>query len=300
LGYQLANNQCTATSSSEQGSQPEDFQKTSPNFFDLKPYCVKLGARYCDYGPHNLGSGLEFASWHERAQFVYTNMARMDYSKFAQAPYNARYACSTKSGLRPFYWSSELTQASRFHSDEMATLNHWGHVTASKNADLFGNSVNTFDRIKYFMTSKPYRGVGENIAAGNGGALAVTNQWLASSGHCSQIFGSLDFMGVGYAYVSSSKYRHYWTQNFYKGPGLPKQDIVAGTHDTTSGTNRFLAQVHMSQAPNKVSIVIGGTTKKMTLLLGSAKSGTYYVDIANLPSGENDGCVPYYFQVNSG
>ena len=56
----------------------------------------------------------------------------------------------------------------------------------------------------------------------------------------------------------------------------------------------------MSQAPNKVSLVIGGVTKQMTLLLGSGKSGTYYVDIDSLPSGESDGCVPYYFEVNSG
>ena len=155
-------------------------------------------------------------------------------------------------------------------------------------------------------------------------ALPTTGQWPASSTHSRthSLSQSLDLLapplhftlmltlvlkqtltlilGVGYIYSSSARYRHYWTQNFWKGPELPKQDIVAGVHDTTSGTNRFLAQVHMSQAPNKVSIVIGGTSKKMALLLGSAKSGTYYVDIDTLPSGESDGCVPYYFQVNSG
>ena len=191
------------------GLKQENFQKTSPNFFDLEPNCEQLGSRYCDYGPHNLGSGSEFASWKERTQFVYTNMARMDYSKFAQAPYNAKYACSTASGLRPFYWSSELTQAARFHSNEMATLNHWGHETAPQNADLFGNSVDTFKRVRHFMTST-FRGAAENLAAGKSNALGATNQWLNSPGHCSTIFKSdLDFLGVGYDYLSSAKYRHY-------------------------------------------------------------------------------------------
>ena len=98
----------------------EDFRKTSPNLLDLQPHCEQLGARYCDYAPHNLGSGSEFASWHERTQFVYTNMARMDHTAFSKAPYKATYKCTPKDGLVPYYWSSELTQAARFHSHEMA------------------------------------------------------------------------------------------------------------------------------------------------------------------------------------
>ena len=277
--------------------EQENFQKTSPNFFDFKPNCEQLGSRYCDYASHSLGSGLEFASWVERTQLVYTNMARMDYSKFAQAPYSASYACATKSGLTPFYWSSELTQASRFHSHEMATLNHWGHGTAPQNADLFGGSIGTGDRIAHFMTSI-MRGWGENIAAGWSEPLSVTKQWLESYGHCTQFFGTSSFLGVGYFYKSSSTYRHYWTQNFWTGPALPTQDLVAGTHDTTSNTNRFLVQVHMTQAPNTVLLIIGGTTKSMSLLLGTAKTGTYFVDVATLPAGDSDGCVPYHFEVN--
>ena len=279
------------------GLEAENFQKTSPNFFDLKPNCEQLGARYCDYDSHNLGSGLEFSSWLERTQFVYTNMARMDSAKFAQAPYSAKYACGTQSGLTPFYWSSELTQAARFHSNEMATLNHWAHATAPQNADLFGGSTGTGARITHFMTST-FRGWGENIAAGRGDPLAATKQWLNSHGHCTQIFGTSSFLGVGYSYKSSSMYRHYWTQNYWTGPTLPTQDLVAGTHDTTSNTNRFLAQVHMSQAPNTVSLVIAGITKPMSLLLGTAKTGTYFVDVSTLPTGDSDGCVPYHFEVN--
>merc|ERR1712176_1054164 len=35
-------------------------------------------------------------------------------------------------------------------------------------------------------------------------------------------------------------------------------------------------------------------------LMGSAKSGTYFVDIDTLSGADSDGCVPYYFEVNSG
>jgi hypothetical protein len=128
----------------------------------------------------------------------------------------------------------------------------------------------------------------------------VTNQWLKSSGHCSQIFGSSTFMGVGYYYNANSRYRHFWTQNFMAGPALPTQDIVAGTHDTITGTNRFLVQVHMAQAPSKVSVVVGGTSRTMALLMGTARSGTYFVDIGTLSGADSDGCVQYYFEVNSG
>jgi uncharacterized protein YkwD len=276
----------------------EDFQKTSPNFFDFQPNCEQLGARYCDYGPHNLGSGSEFASWMERSEFLYVNMARMDPTAFSKAPYNAVYSCTAKSGLDPFYWSSELTQASRFHSDEMAKLNFFSHDTARQNQDLFG-STSFSARMRRFLTSDGMS-FGENIAAGSGSPLGVTNQWLKSAGHCSQIFGSADFMGVGYVHGASTRYRHYWTQNFLGGPTVPTQDIVAGTHDTTAGSNRFLVQVHMLQAPTTVTVVVGGTTKAMSLLLGTAKSGTYFVDVDALPAAGADGCVEYYFQVNSG
>merc|ERR1712187_374458 len=38
----------------------------------------------------------------------------------------------------------------------------------------------------------------------------------------------------------------------------------------------------------------------MALLLGTPKSGTYFVDVDTLPSAGAGGCVEYYFEVNSG
>ena len=56
----------------------------------------------------------------------------------------------------------------------------------------------------------------------------------------------------------------------------------------------------MSNVPTKVSAIVGGITKPMKLLLGTPKSGTYYVDIKTLTGADADRCVPYYFEINSG
>ena len=278
-------------------------QKSTANFFDLNPRCEQLGSRYCDYGPHNLGSGLEFASWAERTQFMYTNMVRQDYTVFQKAPYNANYAC-TPATKTPFFWSSELTQASRFHSDELMSFGIFQHETATQNADLFGGSTDTFKRVRTFAVSIPNLGVAENVAGGSGTPWDTTKQWLASQGHCQTIFSDMNFMGVGYA--AGGKHGHYWTQNFlvasenYYPIGQP---IVAGTHDKlTSHTVRFFAHIATwTEAPSNVVVVVGGTTKTMTMLFGINTLGVYFVDVAidSLPA-HTDGCVSYHFEVNSG
>ncbi len=56
---------------------------------------------------------------------------------------------------------------------------------------------------------------GENIAAGNATAKGTVAQWMSSPGHCENIMDpGYKFMGTGYFYSASAKYKHYWTQNF--------------------------------------------------------------------------------------
>jgi len=56
---------------------------------------------------------------------------------------------------------------------------------------------------------------GENIAAGRGGAQAVLDQWKNSDGHCRNMGNSgFTVAAVGYGFLSSSPFRHYWTQMF--------------------------------------------------------------------------------------
>ena len=256
-----------------------------------------MGARFCD-GAHYFGSGTEFASWDERTQHVYANMARMDHEAFSKPPYNARYRCTPKN-THPVYWSSELTQACRFHSNQLAVFDTMGHQTPEENKDLFGNDGSFFARVAKF-TNSIHNGVSENVVAGVGSPLGATTTWLTSPGHCANmIHEDHIFMGAGFAYYRFSNYKWYATNVFTGAAKSPTQDIVAGSHDVVFNKNRFLVQVHMSQAPSKVSVVVGGTTKTMALLMGTAKSGTYYVDVDTFTGAEIDGCVPYYFEVNS-
>lgn len=101
-----------------------------------------------------------------------------------------------------------LTLAARKHSKDMATKNYFAHD------NLEGKSP--FDRMK----AEGYKGstMGENIAAGNSTAAKTVEQWMNSDGHCANIMNpKYTQLGVGYFYTSTSKYKHYWTQNFGAG-----------------------------------------------------------------------------------
>lgn len=104
----------------------------------------------------------------------------------------------------PVGMDNELREAARGHSQDMADNNYFDHQSQD------GRSP--WDRIG--ATSYAGRGVGENIAAGNGTAEATFRQWLTSPGHCANFMNpSARDMGVGYA-RGPGRFRHYWTQVF--------------------------------------------------------------------------------------
>jgi uncharacterized protein YkwD len=119
--------------------------------------------------------------------------------------------CGTKGSFGPapaLVMQSQLQAAARKHSKDMAENNYFSHT------NLAGQSP--FDR----MRAEGYTGttMGENIAAGNATALQTVTQWMNSDGHCAKIMNrSFTQLGVGYWYNASSRYRHYWTQNFGAG-----------------------------------------------------------------------------------
>jgi hypothetical protein len=62
---------------------------------------------------------------------------------------------------------------------------------------------------------------GENIAAGQPTPEDVIDGWMSSSGHRANILDpNFCDIGVGYAYVAASTYRHYWTQDFGRRSGV--------------------------------------------------------------------------------
>ncbi len=105
----------------------------------------------------------------------------------------------------PLVMNEQLRAAARGHSLDMGTRNFFDHNTPE--------GTTPFQRIAAAgYTGSPQ---GENIAAGNATAEATMTQWMNSPGHCQNIMNpQYRSIGVGYANVASSRYRHYWTQNF--------------------------------------------------------------------------------------
>jgi len=113
-------------------------------------------------------------------------------------------SCGSESypATRALFWNTDLLDAAREHSDDMATHNFFDHTGSD------GRSAS--DRV----TGQGYRWrtVGENIAAGRETAAETVNDWLESPGHCRNIMNPA-FAEVAVACVenSDSDYRRYWT-----------------------------------------------------------------------------------------
>ena len=114
-------------------------------------------------------------------------------------------------GLHPLSVNHNLATAARDHSEDMGLQGYFSHTS------LDGRTVP--DRITaagYF-----YNTYGENIAGGQPTPEDVIDAWMSSSGHRANILNS-NFcdIGVGYAYLADSTYRHYWTQDFGRKAGV--------------------------------------------------------------------------------
>ena len=102
--------------------------------------------------------------------------------------------------------SVTLTNAARWMSQSMATLNYFSHT------DSLGRDP--FVRMGVFGYNFPtYRG--ENIAAGNAVAANTFTQWRLSAGHNANMLNpSFKAIGIGRALNPTSAYRAYWTTDF--------------------------------------------------------------------------------------
>ena len=110
-----------------------------------------------------------------------------------------------QNGLAVLQVSISLTEASRWHSTDMASRNYFSHTDSS--------GRDPFERMDLFGYSGGARG--ENIAAGNSSASGTFTQWKNSSGHNANMLGSsYRVIGVGRAYNASSSYKWYWTTGF--------------------------------------------------------------------------------------
>lgn len=98
-----------------------------------------------------------------------------------------------------------LVKAAQAHSADMAQRDYFSH------SGLNGTSFVDRLRAASFGGSPG----GENIGAGYPSPSAVMAGWMDSEGHRENILNcAFRTIGVGYATDSSSKYFHYWTQDF--------------------------------------------------------------------------------------
>ena len=114
-------------------------------------------------------------------------------------------------GLDPLSYDADLSASARGHSQDMGLNDYFNHISED------GRSPG--DRIT--AAGYSWNTYGENIAAGQSTPAAVVAGWMNSPGHRANILNS-NFcdIGVGYAYVASSTYGHYWTQNFGRKSGV--------------------------------------------------------------------------------
>jgi hypothetical protein len=114
-------------------------------------------------------------------------------------------------GLHPLSYDHSLATAAQDHSEDMGLQGYFSHTS------LDGRTVP--DRIT--AAGYSYNTYGENIACGQPTPEDVIDAWMSSSGHKANILNS-NFcdIGVGYAYLADSTYRHYWTQDFGRKTGV--------------------------------------------------------------------------------
>lgn len=103
-------------------------------------------------------------------------------------------------------WNAALAQAAVVHSDDMVAGNFFSHTGSN------GSTVGT----RVTAAGYAWRGVGENIAAGQGTVKEVVDGWMKSDGHCANLMNAA-YRDIGVACVAgnaNTSYRTYWTQDF--------------------------------------------------------------------------------------
>ena len=153
-------------------------------------------------------------SFRSRAALSSTELARrQDYEagvlRLTNAARAAGWDCQRQAyggpALPPLKSDAQLTAAARAQSVGMALNGYFAHRSA-----VDGSLPDARIRAS---GSRP-AGDAENIAAGQPTPESVVSAWLGSLGHCPNIMGDYDDIGVAYARQDSSPYGDYWTQVF--------------------------------------------------------------------------------------
>lgn len=116
-----------------------------------------------------------------------------------------------KNGLHPLAWESQLYDAARGHSEEMASENFFSHTSL--------NGRDFTDRIKEAGYDDSV--VSENIGAGQSTAQQVFDGWMTSDGHRENMLDEAYCdAAVGHMMNEESDWTHYWTINIGRKNGI--------------------------------------------------------------------------------
>ena len=106
-----------------------------------------------------------------------------------------------KEGLKPLKLSRELLRPAQIRAREITKV--FSHTRP--NGLPFSSAFYGID----------YKTAGENIAAGQTSCEMVMQQWMDSPGHRANILNkNYKYIGVGYLYDKSTRYKHFWVQHF--------------------------------------------------------------------------------------
>ncbi len=138
-----------------------------------------------------------------------------------------------QNGVGPLSLQSQLTAASEWMANDMATDNYFSH---------YDNESPPRDPVQrdrdYGWNGSP---VGENIAAGFVTAQQAFDAWRGSPGHnAAMLSSSFNVIGIGRAFNPNSMFHWYWVTDFSYGSGQP-----VGTPTTQPAT----ATPTLSSAP---------------------------------------------------
>ncbi len=232
----------------------------------------------------------EYPSAGERELLLYTNMARVEPEAF-EADYNAggcsfdQFSSDEQTPKKPLYFSRPLTEAARFHSQDMRDSGQFSHDSSD------GTPFNVRVQRWYTETGQ----VGENIAYGYGSEWsAVMNGWMCSTdGHRAAIMsGSYTELGTGVV-------GNYYTQDFAASTVDSDGAIGMGSHTPEipgAGEPVTFYVDYQGLGPDRIEVVLTGQAHELDLAYGTEQAGVWEVTL-DFPDGihHGDPCEQYYF-----
>jgi len=231
-----------------------------------------------------------YPEWRERSVLTLTNAVRMDPAGYKNL-YIGNFQILLPQNytvVNPVYWDTSLSRSALVHSIDMAANCGMQHPSC--------DGTPTGTRILSYY--KGGGGWGENIAAGYSTPLAVMNGWLrdndslgipapdrsGNDGHRSNIMSAgFHEMGAGYAYSPTRRYNHFWTQDFGGGAGDYSPIPSASHFEINTGKTTFLLNYFATTGvnANQVNLILNGASVPMSLQLGAANKGTFFVEITS-------------------